>query len=62
MVLALYPQTTCFYQAQVITPPSANRSNPGYYALRFEDDNNQIREVEKKMILPIPTKAVKLKK
>ncbi|EDQ84504.1 uncharacterized protein MONBRDRAFT_30168 [Monosiga brevicollis MX1] len=37
-VLALYPQTTCFYPATVISPPdllSGSRS----YSLRFKDDD-----------------------
>lgn len=29
LVLALYPQTTCFYRALIHTPPQRVRSTPG---------------------------------
>jgi len=36
-VLALYPGTTCFYEAQVIQPPS-KRKKENDYLLQFVDD------------------------
>ncbi|KAI9019067.1 SGF29 tudor-like domain-containing protein [Hyaloraphidium curvatum] len=58
-VLALYPGTTCFYQATILGAPSQNRST---YMVLFDDDNNETRLVERKYVLPIPTRPVKLKK
>ncbi|KAL1919338.1 uncharacterized protein VTP21DRAFT_2031 [Calcarisporiella thermophila] len=53
-VLALYPSTTCFYKAKVITPPSKNKSKPGHYQLRFEDDNDHTQMVEDRLVLEMP--------
>jgi len=46
-VLALYPGTTCFYNAIVITPPSKNKdaSTQGCYKVQFEDDNDETKVV-----------------
>jgi len=41
-VLALYPDTTCFYKAYVATPPSQSNPNPSHrrdYMIEFEDEN-----------------------
>ena len=41
VVLALYPDTTCFYKAYVHTPPSASAANPPPrdYLVEFEDES-----------------------
>ncbi|CAO3660542.1 unnamed protein product [Umbelopsis vinacea] len=46
-VLALYPGTTCFYNAIVITPPSKNKdaATQGCYRVQFEDDNDETKVV-----------------
>ena len=36
-VLALYPGTTCFYEAEVVQPPSKRRKENDYL-LQFVDD------------------------
>ncbi|KAL2916525.1 hypothetical protein HK105_203958 [Polyrhizophydium stewartii] len=51
-VLALFPTTTCFYQASVVLPPSSTRSD--HYVVIFEDDNNFERNVEARMVLEWP--------
>ena len=41
-VLALYPDTTCFYKAWVYTPPSERRhAVPRDYMIEFEDEDEQ---------------------
>lgn len=55
VVLALYPGTTCFYKATVVLPPSKILSSrEPVYKLRFEDDNNQERQIERRMVIPSP--------
>ncbi|KAI8579301.1 hypothetical protein K450DRAFT_272084 [Umbelopsis ramanniana AG] len=46
-VLALYPGTTCFYNAIVVTPPSKNKdsASTGQYKVQFEDDNDETKVV-----------------
>eukprot|EP00842_Homolaphlyctis_polyrhiza_P004871 jgi/Hompol1/5385/HPOL_004398-RA len=51
-VLALFPSTTCFYQATVVVPPSQARDNN--YVVIFEDDNNFERNIEASMVLEWP--------
>lgn len=60
MVLALYPDTTCFYKAIVHTPPSARRQRD--YLVEFEDENEptgrgEATNVPQKYVLPIPDYA-----
>eukprot|EP00041_Stephanoeca_diplocostata_P009682 m.151023 g.151023 ORF g.151023 m.151023 type:complete len:270 (+) comp17844_c0_seq2:159-968(+) len=38
-VLALYPQTTCFYPAEVARPPTAD--DPNTYTMHFDDDDHE---------------------
>lgn len=38
-VLALYPQTTCFYRATVVEAPSKNKT--GDYLVLFEEEEEQ---------------------
>ncbi|KAJ1328822.1 hypothetical protein BSLG_009909 [Batrachochytrium salamandrivorans] len=51
-VLALFPSTTCFYQATVVLPPSSTLGNQ--YVVVFEDDNSFERNVEARMVLEWP--------
>ncbi|KAJ3134097.1 hypothetical protein HK100_003838 [Physocladia obscura] len=46
-VLALYPNTTCFYKAVVVVPPSKNTMghHAGSYLVRFDDDGDQNQPV-----------------
>ncbi|KAI7902605.1 SGF29 tudor-like domain-containing protein [Cokeromyces recurvatus] len=55
-VLALYPGTTCFYKAKVITPPSKNKDiqYTSNYQVQFEDDNNEFKYVMPEYVLEIP--------
>ncbi|CAO3611869.1 unnamed protein product [Cunninghamella echinulata] len=55
-VLALYPGTTCFYKAIVITSPSKNKDMNalGMYKIQFEDDNNEIRYAKPERVLEMP--------
>ncbi|KAI8990171.1 SGF29 tudor-like domain-containing protein [Pilobolus umbonatus] len=54
-VLALYPGTTCFYKATVITPPSKNKDLTRY-RVQFEDDNDEVQNVMPEYILEMPKK------
>jgi SAGA-associated factor 29 len=49
-VLAMYPRTTTFYRAEVVSPRGSKR---GWVRLRFEDeeDRNQEQEVERRYVL-----------
>jgi len=41
-VMALYPDTSCFYRAEVVASPKDSRnSGTTYYKLKFEDDDDQ---------------------
>jgi SAGA-associated factor 29 len=45
-VLALYPDTSCFYRAEVVASPKdiptqGRNSGTTYYKLKFEDDDDQ---------------------
>ncbi|KAI8918901.1 SGF29 tudor-like domain-containing protein [Entophlyctis helioformis] len=51
-VLALFPTTTCFYQATVVMAPSGTRM-PQYVVI-FDDDNNFERQVEAHLVLECP--------
>ncbi|KAG2057723.1 hypothetical protein BDR06DRAFT_980753 [Suillus hirtellus] len=60
-VMALYPDTSCFYRAEVISPP---RDVPGrgvttktiasYYQLKFEDDDDQEHSVAAQWVVEWP--------
>nr|CAG8451703.1 14487_t:CDS:2 [Entrophospora candida] len=61
-VLALYTETTCFYKATVVLPPSKiTPSKKNCYLLEFEDDGRAQRYVESQYVLDIP-KEVKNKR
>lgn len=57
-VLALYPDTSCFYRAQVIaTPKSMLTSSVGrqpVYKLRFDDDEGQQRIIPAEWVVEAP--------
>ncbi|ORX55642.1 hypothetical protein DM01DRAFT_1373383 [Hesseltinella vesiculosa] len=55
-VLALYPGTTCFYKAIVVSPPSKNKeiNEIGVYKVQFEDDNNEIKFASPSNVLEMP--------
>ena len=60
MVLALYPDTTCFYKAVVHTPPSMRRQRD--YLVEFEDESEptgrgEPTAVPQKYVLRIPDYA-----
>jgi SAGA-associated factor 29 len=60
MVLALYPDTTCFYKALVHTPPSLRRQRD--YLVEFEDESepsgrSEAQNVPQKYVLRIPDYA-----
>ncbi|KAJ3416839.1 hypothetical protein HDV05_008424 [Chytridiales sp. JEL 0842] len=63
-VLALYPNSSCFYKATVLKPPSKNQDEdyPGHYVLRFEDDGGFDRYVNPCMVLDMPKGNPKLRK
>ncbi|KAG9016378.1 hypothetical protein FRB90_003087 [Tulasnella sp. 427] len=57
-VLAQYPDTSCFYNAVVISGPKDNskvqpKSAP-VYRLKFEDDDDQIRVVDAHLVVDAP--------
>eukprot|EP00158_Paraphelidium_tribonemae_P002382 Partr_v1_DN25319_c0_g1_i9_m21891 len=41
-VLALYPDTSCFYKAKVVECPSTSRDP---YVVQFEEDDDQLRSI-----------------
>ncbi|ORZ04012.1 SGF29 tudor-like domain-domain-containing protein [Syncephalastrum racemosum] len=55
IVLALYPNTTCFYKATVVQPPRKAKEGPaGLYNVQFEDDNNEVKYVLPEHVLEMP--------
>lgn len=54
-VLALYPDTTTFYRATVVSPPEgrSGKSKEGHYWIQFEDDGEMRHEVEKLGVLRV---------
>ena len=61
LVLALYPDTTCFYRAYVYMPPSQSAPNAQGrrdYLIQFEDENeasglSEPMRVPQKYVLPL---------
>ncbi|KAJ7212119.1 SGF29 tudor-like domain-containing protein [Mycena pura] len=57
-VMALYPDTSCFYRAEVIsTPKQTGRNTPSskhIYKLKFEDDDNQEHSVSAEWVVEWP--------
>jgi hypothetical protein len=51
-VLALFPGSSCFYNAQVLKTPSS--SNDNKYILLFEDDQGLERKVESRFVIKRP--------
>eukprot|EP01083_Nonionella_stella_P194491 717351_1 len=48
-VLATYPSTTCFYAAKIIRAPKEKQTK---YSLKFEDDDDTIKDIEAEKIIP----------
>ncbi|KAJ3191488.1 hypothetical protein HK101_007670 [Irineochytrium annulatum] len=60
IVLALYPNSSCFYKAVVAKPPSKNMDSeggPGFYVVRFDDDNGFEREIDPRNVLDMPKQS-----
>ncbi|KAI8061679.1 SGF29 tudor-like domain-containing protein [Gongronella butleri] len=55
-VLALYPGTTCFYKAVIVSPPSKNKdiNEGGVYKVQFEDDNDEFKYAVPTNVLEMP--------
>ncbi|KAJ7366861.1 SGF29 tudor-like domain-containing protein [Mycena albidolilacea] len=60
-VMALYPDTSCFYRAEVISAPKytqqtgrATPSSKHIYKLKFEDDDNQEHSVSAEWVVEWP--------
>ncbi|KAG8916358.1 hypothetical protein FRC01_003212, partial [Tulasnella sp. 417] len=59
-VLAQYPDTSCFYNAVVVSGPRDSQRVPGQpknvpvYRLKFEDDDDQIRVVDAHLVVEAP--------
>jgi len=62
-VLGLYPDTSCFYKAVVVSgprdpPPGGSRASgaakSGVYRLKFEDDDDQVRAVGVQWVVGAP--------
>ncbi|KAI8855041.1 SGF29 tudor-like domain-containing protein, partial [Chytridium lagenaria] len=64
IVLALYPNSSCFYKANVVKPPSKNQDEeaPGFYVVRFDDDNGFERYVDPTFVLDMPKGGPKISK
>lgn len=58
IVLALYPDTSCFYRAEVVTPPRdmqpTGRSYLPTYELKFEDDEEQSQIISAQYVVEFP--------
>ncbi|KAK9727791.1 hypothetical protein K7432_001567 [Basidiobolus ranarum] len=56
VVLALYPNTTCFYKAIVVLPPSKvkDKEYPGSYRVSFEDDDDVDRFIPAIYVVEMP--------
>jgi len=58
-VLALYPGTTCFYEATVVDTPS-KRKKENDYLVKFEDDEESespIKPIPQMFVLNMPTSS-----
>lgn len=59
-VLALYPDTSCFYRAEVVATPKQMQAASGArqptYKLKFEDDDNQEHAVSAEWVVEHPVK------
>ncbi|KAI0269938.1 SGF29 tudor-like domain-containing protein [Gloeopeniophorella convolvens] len=58
-VMALYPDTSCFYRAEVVASPrdiptQGRNSGATYYKLKFEDDDDQEHEVSATEVVEWP--------
>ncbi|KAK4051354.1 hypothetical protein OIV83_002838 [Microbotryomycetes sp. JL201] len=58
-VLALYPDTTSFYRAVVQSGPApatgqAKKTKDKYYKVKFEDDDDNVREIAQELVVEVP--------
>ncbi len=55
-MLALYPGTTCFYEAEVIQPPSRRKKETDYLLMFDDDDESDMphKPVPQVFVLNIP--------
>ncbi|KIK69523.1 hypothetical protein GYMLUDRAFT_186581 [Collybiopsis luxurians FD-317 M1] len=53
-VLALYPDTSCFYRAEVVATPTEFGSYAPTYRVKFEDDDNQELVVQAHCVVEWP--------
>ncbi|PPR01147.1 hypothetical protein CVT26_016048 [Gymnopilus dilepis] len=63
VVLALYPDTSCFYRAEVISVPTPDRSSPSAkytptYQVKFEDDDDMVHPVPAHHVVQFPSHSV----
>ncbi|KAF9485835.1 hypothetical protein BDN70DRAFT_870730 [Pholiota conissans] len=58
-VLALYPDTSCFYPAHVVTPPQVDKSTLSkftpMYKVRFEEDDDQEHSISAYFVIQYPS-------
>ncbi|KAF8516827.1 SGF29 tudor-like domain-containing protein [Hysterangium stoloniferum] len=58
IVMGLYPDTSCFYRAEVVAAPGARSAIPSknapMYRLKFEDDDDQVRAVAAHLVVEWP--------
>ncbi|KAJ1975145.1 hypothetical protein H4R35_003281 [Dimargaris xerosporica] len=59
-VVALYPNTTCFYRATIVASLDQDSASPHYgsYLLRFEDDDEIERYIHHSVVLDMPRYAL----
>ncbi|KZO96943.1 hypothetical protein CALVIDRAFT_536869 [Calocera viscosa TUFC12733] len=53
-VLGHFPDTSAFYRAVVHQPPKPPATDKSVYKLKFEGDNDMIRDVSVHMVIPYP--------
>jgi len=55
VVMALYPDTSCFYRAEVVSSPNETLpAGKGLYKLKFEDDDDQEHSVAPQWVVEWP--------
>jgi hypothetical protein len=57
-VIALYPNSSCFYSAKVVANP--NMHDGENYVVVFDDDNSMERDVAQGMVLEVPSHLAEL--
>jgi len=58
-VLALYPSTTCFYEATIISPPSKRRKENDYLVQFIDDEESEtpLKAIPQMFVLNMPNPA-----